>query len=215
MFGFSREYILMLRSIVIEYFKTEIRQQNVGITFTYFDYKDHESQTPTKLVRSFLRQLVCQLMVSPSELEMAYKHPILKSVSEHDFEFYLQLFWSIITRFDSVYVFFDAFDECHEQHQRCIFSLIRDLSQSGAKVMLTSRDHLEILQPFESEALRISANINDVERYICVRLEKERHLTEEIKGTIIKKLKSGADGMYNPKANIVNQPSGFVSLNFK
>jgi hypothetical protein len=169
-------------------------EQNVGLAYFYFDYKDEEQQTPINVVGTIVKQLVCTLHVLPSEVERAYTDSIRCGLHP-DFDSLICLLTALVTRFGSFYAIFDAFDECHDNNREQMWCLIQRLRELSAKVMLTSRHHPETLQSLEG-TLPIRASDADIGWYLRSRLAKERNVSPGIRDKAIEILKSGADGMY-------------------
>lgn len=107
-------------------------------------------------------------------------------------------FYSCVEQYDSVYVLFDAFDECDGDQQGSMVSVMLELLRPPSlKIMITCRHHLQSLQTISELALvlEIKAYESDIQRYIWTRLEKVRHLSQDLKKTIVDIVTRGAEGM--------------------
>jgi hypothetical protein len=143
--------------------------------------------------------LLCSLKVLPSEIKEAYGDSI-KRDSNPSFDSLYRLFTGVAGRFSSVYVFFDALDEYHQNYHSGVLGLIQRLSQSSMKVMLTSRPSPEINKKLKKPVeLPISARGPDLEIYINSELVKEQnmHIPPRTGRDIVTKLTSRAVGMYD------------------
>jgi hypothetical protein len=170
-------------------------QGNIGLVYIYFEYAYNASHGQETVLLSFLKQLLCQLGDIPRDVIEAYNIGIKRN-SKADFETVFRLFISVAARFSSVYAFFDAFDECNQQHQQDIFKLIQSLSTSSIKVMLTSQDIFELLRGLEKFSIPITAQAEDIHRYLSSRLEKEVDVPQELRKEILDTLITKAEGMY-------------------
>ena len=167
------------------------------IGFVYFDYKEQERQNPTNVAASVLRQLImtsrhdstpCSdlLELMKGRLERGRLGGIRELTK-------LIIDW--IDRIPgSVYLVFDALDECENtttQHQ--ILKFINQLRRTNVRILATSRQPAPV--EWDTEKITITASDIDIETYVRSGLESRRispSLTEEIVRAII----VNAQGMY-------------------
>jgi hypothetical protein len=98
--------------------------------------------------------------------------------------------------FDTVYVLFDAYDECDATLRKDILALIRELlSHSSFKIMLTSRSHLRGVPYPACVHLNIAADDDDIRTFLSSRLEEEPYFSQECKTDIVEAISQGAGGM--------------------
>lgn len=165
--------------------------------YYYFDYKNQD-ETARNVVNNLLKQVVSKMHTVPPFLYSAYEdyrtrqlHPELPTVIE-------QLL-SYCEEYSTVYIAFDAFDECAVHQQEDVFSLLEQFSdQPKCRIMLTSRPHLHCLQKLNDSAvtLPILADDSDIKIYISSRLSKEKFLTQSaLKEEISDAVKGAAKGM--------------------
>jgi ankyrin repeat protein len=175
MLMFSCFYYLLLtsRSTAIDYLETYFQRQNVAITYIYFDYKDRENQTATRVVCALLKQVVSQLETIPPLVEKLFEESIRRA-SFPD----LPTLWghliSCLCLFESVYVVLDALDECEENQQRDILNLVDELlTQPSIQIMVTSRPHLQKIKQLTRPSLciDITADKHDIRAYVYSRCE--------------------------------------------
>ena len=171
----------------------------MAVIYAYFDYKIQEEQNPSLILSILFRQLLLHLPCLPAEIEKHYEKFILYG-SRPDYNTFLELFGRVGSQFSSVFVLFDAFDECTPNYQRAIYSLIQQFTLLSYNVMVTSRPHLEILQALSSMAiqLEIKANDDDVSKYLAFRLRQQNHISNGLQEKILNELCYGAMGMYIP-----------------
>lgn len=133
-------------------------------------------------MNNLLKQVISKMHTVPPFLYSAYEdyrtrqlHPELPKVIE-------QLL-SCCEEYSTVYIVFDALDECGVHQQEDVFSLLEQFSdQPKCRIMLTSRPHLRCLQKLKDSAvtLHIRADDSDIEMYISSRLSREKFLTQSV-----------------------------------
>jgi hypothetical protein len=185
----------LLRSIVIDYLRLHPR---LGILlFFYFSNEESaENQSLSKLMSSFIKQLVILTGRMPSSLQIAHS-----SKNRPDGQRLINIFKEYCQNLlADVYVFLDAFDECQSAHHPNIVSLIQNLNESGIRVYITMRDFLlgsGLFTTFNVEPLRISADEDDVKKFVEFRLKERMPLiTKDLQTSIIQSVTGGIDGMY-------------------
>lgn len=103
--------------------------------------------------------------------------------------------------FDTVYVLFDAYDECDDTQRKHILALIREfLGQSSLKIMLTSRSQiLRLPMSPDFTQVMIKAEDADIRTFLSSRLEDELYFSPEFKKDIVEAISQRAGGMYEPR----------------
>lgn len=167
----------------------------MALVYVYFDFKD-PSQTASNVACSLLMQLVSRLKSIPPSLQSLHQRlsPLKKRL---DLNASIEHFLLSSSQYSSVFVVIDAFDECDDGQHNSILSLIRRLSQSSVRVLVTSRPHVQKFSILSREcpSLEVRADNDDVRRYVTTRLAQEPDLAEELKESIATKLTTGAEGM--------------------
>ena len=191
--------LLTSRSIAIEYLCSFSQQQNIAVSYIYFDYNDRQHQTPLRILRSILKQVVSQLDTVPLHIVKLYEHSASRT-SNPDLLTLLGQFTTCVNRFDIVYLLFDGFDECENNQQKDILTLIHEfLGHISVKVMLTSRSQLPRLPRLprlaEFAHLTIKAEDTDIRTFLSSRLEAEPYLSQEFKNDIVEVISQKAEGM--------------------
>lgn len=155
------------------------------IGYIYFDYKAQQGQSGNYIAGTLLKQLVSQSTYIPADLESLYDESV-STASPINMTALIQFLTSLSKEF-RIYTVFDAMDECSEDHQQDILSLLSSLAQSGYRILLSSRPHLHILrdQLGTLSTLTISADETDLECYAKARLIAERNRNEELESRCI------------------------------
>ncbi|KAI4215997.1 MAG: hypothetical protein LQ351_001493 [Letrouitia transgressa] len=158
-----------------------LRPKNeIGVAYVYCNYKEQDTQNAENLLASIWRQLVHdQADIGDSVRRQYKKHvgketrPNLKEVAEE--------LSQEIGRFQKVYVFIDALDECTDEQTR--ETLIDRLYEfSNLCLMVTSRYLDSIARMFENAAmLEIGAHPTDVQRYVTGRIAQGGRLSRHVK----------------------------------
>jgi len=167
------------------------------VLYNYFDYKQRHVQTETKVVARLLKQLVSRLATIPGELQAAYDDPSQSSLSSN-FQKLVQLFTSISSSFQTVFVILDGLDECEEIIRERIIDLIEMLrNRLSLRGFVTCRPHvrLETIPQTAKSILRIEANDEDIKNHIRRRLSQERNVYPKLEEMIVDKLSGMAEGM--------------------
>lgn len=140
----------------------------------YFDYKAQQTQTPIDIVTGLLKQLLTQLADIPEELECLYDE-CTRADKKPDQSTLTQLLASVSQKFSTVYMIFDALDECSDSHQKDMSGLFAQLQQSSHRLLISFRSHLNKLGStlFDIRIFQISANESDLKQYVTSRLEEK------------------------------------------
>jgi hypothetical protein len=164
------------------------------VVYTFFDYNDRQKQTPVGIIRSLLKQIVSPFDTVPREIIDLYA----SRATDPDLSTLLEQFYTCAERFDSIYILFDAFDECDDSQQKKILTLIHEfVLHKSLRIMLTSRTHPQRVPRLpESIFITINAEDADIRAFLSSRLEEELYLAQEFKDDILEALSQGAEGMY-------------------
>lgn len=174
------------------------------MAYTYFDYKEQDSQKPTHVLASLVKQLSIQKSGSdiPAEVEKLYDTLEPKS-KEPSLEELYETLVAISGSFTKVFIVPDALDECHQINQRKeLLPLIHRLGQSGINLFLTSRQYpVDIQDSFcNASKIEIVAHQEDLEIYIEEKIDdnpraKKLVLKTKCKERIISELIECSKGM--------------------
>ena len=191
-----------LRSIIIDYLKQFIEQEDVAVIYIYCSYKEKDDQTAISLVASLLQQLVQKSSTVSEEIVSLYDYhirnetrPALSELSK-----LLQL---EVRRFSKVFILIDALDEC-PQSNGVRMSFLKEIQKLAPSIhlLVTSRHSSVIEREFEKAGhLEIRASDEDVRRYLECRIKMEHQLIRLVKthpalqGNIISTIVEKAKGM--------------------
>jgi hypothetical protein len=165
---------------VIKHLQLENKDENVGIAWIFYVYKERDQQSLSNIVGSLLKQLVRQSRRAPSEkLKEAYE----KHDREHTrptFEQYSELLRFEIDRYGDVFIIVDALDESPDDGsaRQDLFDELKSLPEK-AHLMVTSRSHVFDADEFRNAAsIRLFAQDADVRKYLGARLQRSRKFAE-------------------------------------
>ena len=173
------------------------KDQNIAVAFVYLDYQDRQHQTHIRVLRCLLKQLVTQRQKLPSFLGDLYDES-MRGMTNLDALTLLAQFYSCAKEYDSVYLFFDAFDECGaDQHESMLSTMSELLRQPSVKIIIATRHLLHRLQTISENALtiQIEARDDDLQQYLWSRLEKPTYPSRGLKKEIVDVITQGAEGM--------------------
>lgn len=154
-----------------------------AIAFVYFDYKAKNTQNVQAVFCNLLRQLLEQSNAIPQEV--CDLHELLASKrKDNDMSVAqcLSFMQSVRKQFDTVFLLFDAVDECpmHDENVNEIRSQMLSAIQKASKfarVFITSRPHVNMTQELgDCTCLEVKANDNDVCAYLKSRTAEHRIL---------------------------------------
>jgi hypothetical protein len=186
--------LLTSRSIAIEHLQKLSDDHNVAVLYVYFS----ERQTPSTILRTLLQQAVAQLDVMPSHISQMYES-FTAAASDPDFSAWKENFKPCLTRFEIVYILFDAVDELSGDRQLTVINLIQELLiQSSVKILLTSR-HAKpprLPPPPMLVPLSVKARDHDIRTFLTTKLrDTDTYLSQDLKNEITKVISDNADGM--------------------
>ncbi|KAJ7241273.1 ankyrin repeat-containing domain protein [Mycena rebaudengoi] len=190
----------VLASIVVDYLRTHVQSDNVGVAAAYLNHKESEAQSPSNILAGLWWQLVAERLISPLAQQLYQKHqnrrtrPSLDKVCE--------MFRCTVAEYSKVFVVVDALDEYPEAHRDILLDALAAMGQR-VSLMLTSRPNITP-EPFFSTALvlEISAKDEDIRCYVKAqiqsgfRLSKHVRARPELREEIETKIAEKADGMF-------------------
>lgn len=196
-------------SAVIDHLQKQASTKNYGVAYVYFDYKEQDSQTPTNVIASLVKQLSIQLPGPCLLKEIEAMHEALRSRGkrpslEELYEVLRVLLKHISPGYNRVFLIFDALDECHQGNQRkALLPLFHRLVADGASIFITSRHYPEDIQEsFQfSQKVELVAKEMDIRTYIQEKIDEnpgaKRRIGDDndFKEEILSELSSCAKGM--------------------
>ena len=166
-------------SLVIDDLGDRVRGRNATVACFYFDFAAQNDQSPTSVLGSVLRQLVCGQEEIPEEIFRAYKDqknsiggrgPQLSDI--------VKMIQTASSKHHT-FICIDALDECVVGHWvKLLDSLNRILEKSpGTRIFVTGRQHIlpEVERCLEGKVASVSVTprTDDIIRYLRSRLHED------------------------------------------
>ncbi|OBT97547.1 hypothetical protein VE01_04507 [Pseudogymnoascus verrucosus] len=174
--------------------KLQIRQssRDVGLAFTYCNYKEHDIQTLSNLMGSLVQQLVQCYGAIPDEVRVLYTQYNARNIRPSEDELSRALL-SLISKFSHVYIVVDALDECNPKTRGKFIEKLQQLP-TNLRLLCSSRHLGDIQEAFaDASHLEIRASDADVALY---RHRSCKYLNWSSSDTIVDKLVMKAKGMF-------------------
>jgi ankyrin repeat domain-containing protein 50 len=185
----------------------------VGVVFAYFKYDSSESQQPSRVVSTFIKQLCWKKEQIPQHL-LDFYHTYDRDVRIPAFDKYKDNFFRLVKSFDQIFLVIDALDECKQDEQNGIhnreqiMNFIFDLADDMpcVKFFVTSRRETDITDAFarhQTPTIQIEARnvAEDINAYVndhvenLIRAKKLRLGKPSLKRKIVESLVARAEGM--------------------
>ncbi|KAI9148367.1 26S proteasome non-ATPase regulatory subunit [Paramyrothecium foliicola] len=169
-------------SYIIEALRKRRSEDNSGLAYIYFTYKDAELQTPVNIIASILQQLISQSPADAHSLVNLHAQHVGENTRPSVGEI-VSLLQDVFRRFSKVYVIVDALDECSDVDDA---RPLPDLEK-----LLDDAIHIEV-----------EASPTDIENYLGQRLESTRsiqiHLAQDslLQETIVSVILEKVNGMF-------------------
>lgn len=192
----------ILASVVIDELTSRFQRQNIGIAYTFCNFRRQNDQSVENLVASLLKQLIRGRPSLPDDVKSLYeghkergRRPSLDEITK--------ALLSVGAMYSRVFVIVDALDECQTSdgcRTKFLTAIFKVQAGIRANVFATSRHIPDIAERFtKSISLEIRANPEDVQKYIDGNLfrlpgfvSNSLDLQEELKANIIQSVQ----GMY-------------------
>ena len=111
----------------------------LAVAYIYFDYEDGVSQNINYIIRSLLKQLLNRSSPAYHQLKSMYIENEKVGTDPDPSSFVDLLRYTVASNIGSVFVVFDALDECgNEKFRESIITLICQLKEAGAKGFCTT-----------------------------------------------------------------------------
>jgi len=204
----EKEQVLTSRdvsSLVIDSLCDQAGGQNATVACFYFDFAAQNEQSPTNILGSILKQLVCGQEEIPEEISQAYEDqknaiggrgPRLSDI--------VKMLQTTSSK-RRTFICIDALDECVEGHR---FKLLDSLNQilqvsPGTRIFMTRRPHVlpEIRRRLtrRTTSISISPKRDDIIGYLRSKLDEDTNLDamdSSLKADIMKKIPEDISEMY-------------------
>ena len=169
-----------------------IDDDETGLAFFYFDYRDQKHQHKTNVMAALMKQLAYQRNELLSSLETAYDRrrvalrPVYRELVQC-FQQYREIYGTVI-------LLFDAFDECAIQDD--IVRFIEQFSGLGLSIFMTTRPNLlsEIQMYTRASQVKLTAQEHVIRQFIGARIDNK--IPDDLKSKIQDTIARQADGMY-------------------
>lgn len=132
------------------------------------------TQTANDIAEKILRQLLGVLDTIPPKLESLYDS-CTRTNARAELSDLKRILLLCIHNFSSVYVVFDALDECDDSHRREILTFVSQLQKWGCRILMSSRPHLRNSleeQLDDTLIIETKADEQDVRNYISCKLDQ-------------------------------------------
>ena len=166
-------------SLVIDTLSDLARRENAAVAFFYFDFAGGEHQSPTSLLSSLLKQVVCGLEEIPAKLVQAFRdQEKIIGGRELGLEEIVEMLQDISSS-RCTFICIDALDECMPGHRRKLLdSLSQILHQSpNTRIFLAGRLHIrdEVEEHLAGRvvAVSITPTKDDIIRFLRAKLNED------------------------------------------
>lgn len=190
-------------TIVEDLISCQVSDARISVAYWYFDFNDREKQSTESMIRSLLKQILCQSREVPESLQQLYGRNLNGNQQPSLCEL-TQVLADVVETTWKIYLIFDALDECRDREDLFeVFGVIQQRDLKQVRMLATSRGERDIqdaLRPLISDEICIqSAEVDsDIMTFINDQLRKDSKLRkwgEVIKEEIKTALMKGAHGM--------------------
>ncbi len=179
----------------------------IGIAFFFFTFNDHSKKDASAMLRALILQLSSQL--NDNHALLSQLHDRYRDAAPPDLELE-DCLHQLVQAFEHVYIILDALDESpRNEHRRGVLealAIIREWSESGLHLLVTSRDETDIhdalrdelhASPDEIVSMKNDSVDSDIASFVSSRLKESRKLRkwEKYHDQIEKELTERANGV--------------------
>lgn len=158
--------------MVVDFLRTlHVKQESVGVTAIYCNFKERDLQSPENLLAGCCAQL-CQRRLPETLTSLHRIHQVQKT--RPGWKEIAGIFEDLIRSHETVYMVVDALDECSENVRNILLARFKSLS-SNVRLLVTSRHIGEITQHFDAFR-EIRASPSDLGKYILSRISDDPRL---------------------------------------
>ena len=192
-------------SLVIDRLCDQARGQNSIVACFYFDYAAQNEQSPTNMLSSLLKQLVCGQEIIPEEISRAYQDQ-QNAIGGRELQLsdIVKMLQTISSK-KATFICIDALDECVEGHRVKILSSLNRILQGspGTRIFITGRPHVlpEIGRRLTRRitSISISPKRDDIIGYLQSKLDEDTNpdaMNSSLEADIMKKIPKDVSEMY-------------------
>jgi hypothetical protein len=192
------KYSDLERSLVIDNLEQRFENDdNIGIAYIYFDYKNQGSQTTMTILASLLKQLAVRIDDIVPELHSFYNKFRLRRTQPDSFQL-LEMFLHLSNHcFTTTFVIFDALDEFDESHRPVLLDMMKQFK--SVRIFSTCRPHLRDVQDFFEGAatIPVSADTADIRNYLTKKVTERMSAKSHgnLRTKIVERLSASAHGL--------------------
>ena len=166
-------------SLVIDALGDWARGQNVVVACFYFDFAAQKEQSPTSILSSLLKQVVCGLEEIPAKIAQAFRDQKKviggRKLGLSEIVEMLQ----DISSARPTFICIDALDECMAEYREKLLDSLRQilLKSPGTRIFLAGRLHVrdEVERHLVGRvaAVSITPTKNDIVRFLRAKLKED------------------------------------------
>lgn len=196
----------ILCSLVVDHLRSIFRDRDIAVASYYYDYSEQQSQNPSHLARSLLRQLSSSGETVPSAVAEFYQRTRNDVKDQTWFHDLLTILRRVAATCSRCFIIVDALDEADIQSQRVgffeVLDAIRNTSGGGVSILVTSRPHvLSISNRFYNPVMiDILADPRDLRQFLGHTIQEnpdsECIMDEGLREQILITLCNNANGMF-------------------
>ena len=181
----------------------------IGIAYIYCDYRDQKNQNIANIVGSITNQLLESLTNEDidrisDEVKLAEK---MKG-RQVSLDIAMCMLKVVLKLFDHTFICIDAVDELEVETQCSFMKSLREIctindSSGGILLCFTARPHVKDMVTKilgeNSQSVTITANDDDIHKYILHKLETDRYpklVNDELEQQLLTKIPMSSQGMY-------------------
>ncbi|KAF1951390.1 hypothetical protein CC80DRAFT_210542 [Byssothecium circinans] len=167
--------------------------------YFYFSYRNPDDQT-LAFLGWILSQLSRYLKAIPPGIQRLHAHNSVPKCSD-----LVKGIEILLSHMNQVFLVVDAADECNNRNELldCVGGLLKDLRFSKIRILITSRDYLdirEVLEPVSSSISMSNTFVNeDIRTYVKYELQrrpKTKRWPPDLAEEVVDSLTKGANGMF-------------------
>ena len=183
----------------------------IGIAYIYCDYRQQKNQTTTNIIGSVTNQLLESLtdhdlnrICEEKKLEQEMKQ---KQASPN---FTMGMLKLVLKMFDHTFICLDALDELEMETQSSLLKSVQEIlnetknTPGSISLCFTARPHvkdmvIQILGENNSQSMTITANDDDLRKYILHELANDPHpkrMNNNLREQLLNKIPTNSRGMY-------------------
>jgi hypothetical protein len=170
--------------------------------YFYFDYRQQSEQTPFQVVTCLLKQILTTYSRVPSSAASLLQR-LERGKGLPSLEKLIEILVDTCAESDELFLVLDTLDECDENTNRPpILELLKRLSQSAARLFITSRSYSPDINSTLKDCpqITIEATDSDVRAFLHAEIRDCRRMSKVINETlreeIVQVIVENSEGMY-------------------